>query len=251
MEQLHGNRPEVNLTDETVTGEPKDIFHTDPVRITYYTDPLCCWSWALDHEMQQLQAEFRGKFSIRYCMGGLISSWKNFSDEKNSVYHPSQLGAVWRLMIRVTGVPADSRIWVNDPPSTSYLSCTAVKCAGLQSPGSAERYLHRLRIAVMLHGRNISRKEILFDIARQMESETSGIWFDSDRFIQDFERGRGDEAFRKDMDELKIRNIHEFPTLTLGKGDGRDILIAGYRKYPVIRSALIEILESRARSGRL
>jgi len=63
------------------------------VEIVYYTDPLCCWSWAFEPQWRRLQYKLRDKLSVRYCMGGLIADWKNFNDEVNSINRPAQMGA--------------------------------------------------------------------------------------------------------------------------------------------------------------
>src|SRR5215217_1540336 len=61
------------------------------ISITYYTDPLCCWSWVFEPVWQQLQTEFIKQFTWRYCMGGLLPGWKNYYDSVNSVSRPVQM----------------------------------------------------------------------------------------------------------------------------------------------------------------
>ena len=53
------------------------------LEIIYYTDPLCCWSWAFEPQWRRLLFELKDKISYRYCMGGLLPRWKNYNDSVN------------------------------------------------------------------------------------------------------------------------------------------------------------------------
>jgi putative protein-disulfide isomerase len=209
------------------------------VEIIYYTDPLCCWSWAFEPQWRRLQYELRENVSVRYCMGGLISNWKNFNDDVNSISRPFQMGSLWAQAQSVSGMRMQDRVWLNDPPATSYLACIAVKCAFMQSRYAGEKFLRYAREAVMLNGLNIAKQDILFDIAKAVDAE---IDFDAGQFINDFAGGAGAEAFIKDLQEVRYKNINRFPTLTVNKGDARGIIITGYRPYPVLQNAIKQIV---------
>src|SRR5689334_9454281 len=60
--------------------------------ITYYTDPLCCWSWGFEPQWRRLLFEYQGSINHRYCMGGLLPGWKNYHDPINNVSRPIQMG---------------------------------------------------------------------------------------------------------------------------------------------------------------
>ena len=47
----------------------------DRVEITFYTDPLCCWSWAFEPQWRRLQYEFQDRIIYRYVMSGLLPGW--------------------------------------------------------------------------------------------------------------------------------------------------------------------------------
>ena len=61
-------------------------------------------------------------------------------------------------------MPIDDRIWVEDPPTSSYPACIAIKAAELQSAEAADLYLGWLRHAVMTQRRNIARREVLLEV---------------------------------------------------------------------------------------
>src|SRR4051812_28814571 len=62
------------------------------VELTYYTDPLCPWSWAMEPHWRRLRFEFGGRIAWRYVMGGMVKDWRSYRDEINSVHRPSQMG---------------------------------------------------------------------------------------------------------------------------------------------------------------
>ncbi len=205
----------------------------DQLEIIFYTDPLCCWSWGIEPQMRKLMYLFRGQISWRFCMGGMLPGWQNYNDEVNSVSRPLQMGPVWMHAQEVSGMPMQSAIWMKDPPASSYPSCIAVKCAGIQSAGAGERYLRLLREAVMLEGKNIAREEVLIEVAEKLLSE-GHYEFDIEMFKADLKNDNGLEAFRKDVQESQQRNISRFPTMIMKYPGRQGIMLTGYRPYAAI-----------------
>src|ERR1044072_7891663 len=94
--------------------------NADQVEIVYYTDPLCCWSWAFEPQWRRLLFEYQGDIEWKYCMGGLLPAWDSYDDTVNNVTRPIQMGPVWMHAAQVSGMPIQTRIWMNDPPASSY-----------------------------------------------------------------------------------------------------------------------------------
>lgn len=211
----------------------------DVVAITYYTDPLCCWSWGLEPQWRKLQYAYRHKITWQYKMGGLLPGWKNFHDPVNSVSRPIQMGPVWMHAQEVTGMPIQFNLWVTDPPASSYPACIAVKCVQLQSQLWADFYLRLLREACMIRGWNIAKGEILLAAAKELQNLFSD--FDIDRFQTDLMGDRGINAFRNDLNEVKSYNINRYPSLILRHNKSAPILITGYRPYQLLETALTKI----------
>jgi putative protein-disulfide isomerase len=61
----------------------------DGVEVTFYTDPLCCWIWAMAPAWDRLTAELGQGMKVVYKMGGLLPSWKHFGDAAHSISRPS------------------------------------------------------------------------------------------------------------------------------------------------------------------
>lgn len=212
----------------------------DRVSITYYTDPLCCWSWAIEPQWRKLQYEFHPYLEIRWVMSGLIPSWKNFNDPVFSVSKPMQMGPVWMEASVISGMPVQHKIWVTDPPQSSYPACIGVKAMELQDKSAATCYLRLLREAVMIHEQNIAKQDVLESVAEKVAQKIDGL--DMDLFRSDLLNGRGMEAFRSDLNEVMIRNINRFPTLILRSKNSSPRMITGYNTYETLRKAMLSML---------
>jgi putative protein-disulfide isomerase len=211
--------------------------HADRVKIIYYTDPLCCWSWAFEPQWRRFRYEFRDHIAFEYRMGGLISNWNNYNDTVNSISRPLQMGPLWMQAHYMSGMPVKDRIWMYDPPQSSYPACVAVKCAGLQSRDAEEKFLRYAREAVMIKGLNIARQNVLFEIAGQLNDE---INFNAHRFKEDYTSGAGIEPFKKDLQQVQYKNINRFPTLTISNSDKGGVIVTGYRSY----DSLLDVIKN-------
>ncbi len=212
----------------------------DLIEIVYYTDPLCCWSWAMEPQWRRIQYEYRDIISTRYCMGGLISDWDNFNDSVNSISRPIQMGPVWAEAHHISGMPVYDRIWMSDPPATSYTACVAVKCAGLQSTNAEEKFLRKCREELMINGLNVAKQSSLFYIAEKVAAKLDG--FSADNFKQDYISGAGTEAFKNDLKEVRYKNINRFPSFKFNNKSDKAILLTGYRPYESLRNVFNEFL---------
>lgn len=212
---------------------------TDGVDITYYTDPLCCWSWAFEPQWRKLRFQFGEKLSFRYCMGGLLPGWKNFHDPVNSVSRPIQMGPVWMHAAQISGMPIQHNIWMKNPPASSYPACIAVKCAEFQGLNFADRYLRLLREAVMIQGDNIAKQDVLIRVAKELEREYPS--FDLLLFEADLLSDKGIDAFRNDLQQVRYHNINRFPAFILRRSQQRSILITGYRPYNDLMDAIRKV----------
>lgn len=212
----------------------------DSLKITYYTDPLCCWSWAFEKHWQAFRQQFGHTFHWDYVMGGMIPDWKTFSDPLNAVSKPIQMGPVWMHASQVTHEPMDDAIWHEDPPTSSYPACIAVKCAALQSREASDGLLHKIREAVMTKKQNISRYEVLIAIADDFAIERPEL-FDINRFLADWHGGAGRGMLKSDLQQAAYHKIGRFPTLTFSNSTGQGIMIVGYRPYDELVKAYCQI----------
>jgi putative protein-disulfide isomerase len=213
------------------------------IDVTYYTDPLCSWSWAFEAVWRRLRYELADRITWRYALGGLLPDWKNFNDPIRSVSRPTQMGPLWYEVRHLTGMPVDERIWYEDPPASSYPASVAVKAAALQGRAVEEAALRRLREAVFLERRNIARREVLLDvlIGDDELAGDPGLRLDPGRFRLDLSGEEALSAFREDLKEAAYHNIGRFPAFVLRGPEGKAVALVGYRPYSVFREALAAV----------
>ena len=209
------------------------------VDVTYYTDPLCCWSWAMEPQWRQLRQELGESLTVTYRMGGLLPSWNNYSDSLNSIRKPIHMGPEWLHAKYLSGVEIDDRIWIVDPPASSFPACIARKCAELQSKAIGEAYLYLVREAVMTRGRNIAKIAVLLEIASRL-AEGEEL-FDLDLFQKDLSDDTGLDAFRSDWQETKYLGINRFPTLVLRTAGQSPVVLKGYQSYASLRDSIFSL----------
>jgi len=213
------------------------------VEVVYFTDPLCAWSWAIEPQWRRLRFEYEGRITWRYVMGGMIADWRSYQDTLNEVYNPAQMALHWYQIRQLTGAHLDERIWQDDPPSSSYAACLAVKAAERQGADAGEDYLRRVREAAMLGRRNVARGEVLVEVAEELAADPPpGTVFDVDRFRDDILGADVKDAFHDDLREVRYRDVARFPTLVLRSTTGRGIALAGCRPYEVMREALARLV---------
>jgi len=204
----------------------------DGVEVTFYTDPLCCWSWAIRPQWEQLREELEGSIGVTYKMAGLLPSWNHFSDALNSISKPKHMGPEWMHAKVVSGTHINNQIWITDPPASSFPACIAVKCAGLQSKEAEDKYLYLLQKAIMIDSMNIARTSVLLDVAAAMPGT-----FDLLSFREDLFNDRGKEAFRRDMQECKYLGITRLPTFVFRRAGRPSLMVSGYQSYKALKKA--------------
>ncbi|NJW53301.1 DsbA family protein [Salinimicrobium sp. CDJ15-91] len=200
-------------------------------RIEYFTDPLCCWSWAFEPQLRKLRFLLKDRLEITYVMGGLLRDWKSFNDQMNDIARPAQVGPLWMQAKNMSGQPIEENIWISDPVDTSYLACMAVKAAALQSKVAEEAMLRKLREAVMIQKKNIGEVAVILIIAGELEKE--GI-LKKGKFKDDLFGDKVSELFKKDLDRTKASGITRFPSLLITYS-GKTYQITGYRPFKELK----------------
>ncbi len=223
-------------TGKSINNTASNHARADRLEIIFYTDPLCCWSWVMEPQWRLLVFRLQHSISYRYVMGGLLPSWKNFNDPMLAVSRPIQMGPVWMEASLQTGMSVYDKIWVEDPPPSSYPACIAVKSAGLQSKPAGDKYLRYLREAVMLQGKNIADLNILLDVANLLSIDNPGL-LNVKQFSADLTNGIGLEAFRNDLNDVQSKGINRFPTLIMRNPAHKALLLTGYRPYTALWEA--------------
>jgi putative protein-disulfide isomerase len=187
-----------------------------PVQALVLTDPYCPWSWAAEPQLRRLQVEFGAALTFTFVIVGL----------KQDIRHADTVALACSVADAAaeSGMPADPRVFLHDPPSSTHPAGLAI--AAVSEQGDPAPFLRRLREAILLERRRMDSAPGLLDAAREtggLDLERLRIDFGSnaivERFAADIERGRGVTT----------------PALRFGEGE----LLEGYAPYARWREAAL------------
>jgi putative protein-disulfide isomerase len=196
------------------------------IRVSYYTDPACPWSWAAEPALRGLQALFGADVPITYVMGGLAREFKRPAETARHVLDAAA----------ASGMPADARLWLDHPPASSYPACLAVKAAaeqGLDGP-----YLRAVREGLMVRRQKLDGPEALTDVARRIPG------LDVARFAIDLRSNAIVEAFGADLDRARAAALPgeprvAFPSFRVTGADGGEHWVRdGWEPGPLREAAV-------------
>src|SRR5438270_2954096 len=155
------------------------------VRVTYYTDPACPWSWANEPELRRLEVQFGDRLSFTYVMAGLA----------RTVDRPLANLREWLDASAASAMPLDPRLWLDAPPSSSYPASMAVKAAAEQGLGGP--YLRRAREGFACERRKLDNPDALVHLAQSVPG------LDVDRFRVDLSSNAVVELFGADLERAR------------------------------------------------
>jgi len=208
------------------------------VRVQYFTDPSCAWSWNTEPKLRRLMVEFGDSLSWTYVMGGLSRDFTALPDKGKKAY--TWLLKHWLDVSDQGGMPVDPRMWSEGPIASSYPACMAVKAAGMQAFDGGYAYLRAVREGLMCFRRKLDTTEALVEEAR-------GAGLDVERFRVDLGSHATVEAFGADLelardipDDARERGGTSkkegpervtFPTMAFHGQDGSVRRVYGFRPY--------------------
>jgi putative protein-disulfide isomerase len=158
------------------------------VAATVFTDPYCPWSWAAEPQLRRLQVEFGDRLRFTFVIVGLR---RQIEPRDAAALALETMDAAAE-----SGMPADPRVFMRNPPSSTHPAGLAISAVADQADPA--RFIRRLREAILLEGRRMDSAPALLDAARETGGLDLGrleVDFGSaatlERFAADLERGRG------------------------------------------------------------
>lgn len=201
-----------------------------PVRIIYFTDPICSSCWGIEPQLRKLKLEYKNSIEIEYRMGGLLPDW---SYNSGGISKPSDVAHHWDEVSIKYDMPIDGDVWLEDPLHSSYPPSIAFKAAAMQDTHQAILFLRKLRELVFLQKKNITQWEYI----RQAAQQTS---LDVTQLKKDVE-GKAKDLFLEDLELAKQLGVRGFPTLFFVDGAGNQEKVYGTKPYEVYRDAILKL----------
>ncbi len=198
-----------------------------PVKIIYYTDPICSSCWGIEPQLRKLKLEYGDYFEIDYRMGGLLPDW---SYNSGGISKPADVAHHWDEASLHYEMPIDGDVWLEDPLDSSYPSCIAMKAAQIQSKDKAVKFMRILREKLYLEKKNIAKWENIAQAAKLADLDLVKLKKDYD--------GDAKKLFEEDLKLGKSLGVRGFPTLFFSDGNNNQLTVYGSKPYASYENAL-------------
>jgi len=202
-----------------------------PIRITYFTDPICSTCWGVEPQLRKLKLEYGDYFDIEYFMGGLLPSWEIYNS--GGISKASDVAPHWDEVSAHFEMPIDGDVWLEDPLHSSYPPSVAFKAAQLQGETLALNFLRNIREKVFLEKKNITKWEYLAQAALE-----TGL--DLARFKNDYE-GQAQNLFQADLTFAQQMGVRGFPTFFFMDAELNRLTVYGFRPYDLFEQTLLKL----------
>jgi putative protein-disulfide isomerase len=201
-----------------------------PVKIIYYTDPICSSCWGIEPQLRKLKLEYGDYFEIDYRMGGLLPDW---SYNSGGISKPSDVAHHWDEASLYYEMPIDGNVWLEDPLDSSYPSCIAMKAAQMQSKEKAVYFMRILREKLYLDKKNIAKWENIAEAATIAGLDVQKLKANYD--------GDAKKLFQEDLNLGKVLGVRGFPTLFLADANNNQLTVYGSKPYAAYENALLAL----------
>jgi predicted DsbA family dithiol-disulfide isomerase len=212
------------------------------IRISHYSDALCVWAYVSQIRIDELLRNFGNEVEIDYrftsvfgnVVGKMESAWKNRGGMRGYSAH------VREIIGRFDYVILHKDAWRRDVPTSSmpaHLFLCAVRLLDSQVADGASllpKAARAIRTAFFAQCRDISRRDVLLQIAREIALPADDI----ERFI---DSGAAYAALAEDFELARNHGVQASPTLLFNEGRQR---LTGNVGYRIIEANIRELLEA-------
>lgn len=209
-----------------------------PLKVIYYTDPICSSCWGIEPQLRKLKLEYGKILDMDYRMGGLLPDW---SYNSGGISKPSDVAHHWDEVSRYYDMPIDGNVWLEDPMNSSFPPSIAFKAAQLQDKYKAIEFLRELRELLFLHKKNINKWEPMAKAA-----EAAGL--NVDQLKADYE-STAKALFQEDLQLARELGVRGFPSIFFVDESGNREFVYGSKPYSAYENAIQKLLPTAKKSA--
>ncbi len=221
---------EVPGGEKTEIGNISVKVNEKPVKVIYFTDPICSSCWGIEPQLRKLKLEYGNNVEVEYRMGGLLPDW---SYNSGGISKPSDVAHHWNEVSLYYDMPIDGDVWLQDPLDSSYPPSIAFKAAQMQDKKKAIEFMRELREMVFLKKKNIAKWEHIAAAAKK-----TGL--DTEQLKKDFD-GKGKELFQEDLKLAREMGVRGFPTMFFTNDAGNKEIVYGSKPYAFYETAILKV----------
>ena len=208
-----------------------------PVKVIYFTDPICSSCWGIEPQLRKLKLEYGNSIEIEYRMGGLLPDW---SYNSGGISKPSDVAHHWDEVSAYYDMPIDGDVWLEDPLHSSYPPSIAFKAAQMQDKGKAVLFLREIREMVFLQKKNIAKWE-------HLETAAKKVGLDAVQLKKDYE-GKAKTLFEEDLKLAKSYGVRGFPTIFFLDNSGNKEIVYGSKPYAFYETSVLKLYPTAVKS---
>ncbi|MBL7917514.1 MAG: DsbA family protein [Bacteroidia bacterium] len=203
---------------------------TKPIKVIYYTDPICSSCWGIEPQLRKLKLEYGNSIEVEYRMGGLLPDW---SYNSGGISKPSDVAHHWEEVSSYYDMPIDGGVWLEDPLNSSYPPSIAFKAAQMQDNEKAILFLREIREMVFLEKKNIAKWEHIAVAAKK-------VGLNVEQLKTDFEN-KAKTLFDADLKLGKELGVRGFPTMFFLDNSGNKEIVYGSKAYAFYETAILKL----------
>ena len=203
------------------------------LNLVYFADPMCSWCYGFGPELVKVIEHESQTKAVRLdlIMGGLRAYDKTVMDEASK----DDVRTHWEHVAERSGLPFDDSamaaagfVYDTEP------ACRAVVAARHLQASAALDVLHSIQRAFHADGRDVTKFEVLADVARACGLPGSA-------FDEAFGSAAMKEATREDFALAQRVGAVGFPTLCVDGGDKLLLINAGYARAEQVVAGLARL----------
>ncbi len=225
------------IPDSTVKTEIAVQNIEKPVKVVYFTDPICSSCWGIEPQLRKLKLEYGNNIEIEYRMGGLLPDW---SYNSGGISKPSDVAHHWDEVSVYYDMPIDGDVWLQDPLHSSYPPSIAFKAAQIQDNEKADLFLREIREMVFLQKKNITKWE-------HIETAAKKVGLNAEQLKSDFD-GKAKILFEEDLKLAKSYGVRGFPTIFFLDNSGNKEIVYGSKPYAFYEMAVLKLNPNATKS---
>jgi len=208
-----------------------------PVKVIYFTDPICSSCWGIEPQLRKLKLEYGNSIEIEYRMGGLLPDW-NYNS--GGISKPADVAHHWDEVSAYYDMPIDGDVWLEDPLHSSYPPSIAFKAAQMQDNEKAVLFLREIREMVFLQKKNIAKWE-------HIETAAKKVGLDAVQLKKDYE-GKAKTLFEEDLKVSREYGVRGFPTIFFLDNSGNKEIVYGSKPYAFYETSVLKLHSTAIKS---
>lgn len=215
---------EVNLDVDISKFEYKAPVVTDRVRVEYFTDPLCSACFIFEPVIEEMRELYAGKIDFVPVMGGLMPNLQ-FSEAERIKMADDMEALGERFNMGISG-----RVMREYPVSSSYPPSLAYLAIKKQNEQLALVFLRRLREAVYVEEKDISKEAIIIELAQELN-------INQEQFLLDFYGSEVLDELEADIAYTIMNGVTGFPSVVIYGLDGTSMIVRSVTDISVFMDA--------------